>query len=306
MNLINMFRPNFNDGSRVDTAMPRPLEDKAAMSIAGLISGGSNADMQQIVPAMYQAWGAYGYLPSMTWYQLANMYTSWTYTAIEKIARTISSLPAKLYRYEKRGSGKTIKPYNVKALLYSNYGLSIEKNNIIKALDKGQIKRIEVVDHPLLDLVNRPNQDMVRSDFWRLLTIHLELNGAVGIYKTKYFMGKIPTELHILPTTWTGQFKPVPANDGINLIKGYKLIDQDLHQDFTKEEIIWMKYSSLRNPYEGMSAIKAQLYAFNLDQYLMQQMMSFYKNGAMFSNLFKTEQRLTKAQWQEIQNQFAQ
>jgi HK97 family phage portal protein len=290
----------------VDSVMPRPLVDKSAMPIAGLLSGGSKADMQQIVPAMYQAWGAYGYLPSMTWYQLANMYTSWTYTAIEKIARTISSLPAKLYRYEKRGSGKTIKPYNVKALLYSNYGLSIEKNNIIKALDKGQIKRIEVVDHPLLDLVNRPNQDMVRSDFWRLLTIHLELNGAVGIYKTKYFMGKIPTELHILPTTWTGQFKPIPANDGINLIKGYKLIDQDLHQDFTKEEIIWMKYSSLRNPYEGMSAIKAQLYAFNLDQYLMQQMMSFYKNGAMFSNLFKTEQRLTQAQWQEIQQQFTQ
>jgi HK97 family phage portal protein len=300
-----MFRSIFDDGAKIDRAMPHPLIDKAAMPIAGLLSG-REGDMQQIVPAMYQAWGAYGYLPSMTWYQLANMYTSWTYTAIEKIARTVSSLPVKLYRYEKQGSGKTIKPYLVKSMLYSNYGLSTQKNNVIKALRESGIKRVEIDEHPLLDLINRPNQDMVRSDFWRLLSIHLELNGAVGIYKTKYFMGKVPTELHILPTTWTGQFKPIPANDGVHLIKGYKLIDQDLHQDFSKEEIIWIKYSSLRNPYEGMSAIKAQLYAFNLDQYLMQQMMSFYKNGAMFSNLFKTEQRLTQTQWEEIQSQFTQ
>ena len=34
-------------------------------------------DLSQIIPAMYQAWGAYGYQPSQTWYQLATMYTSW-------------------------------------------------------------------------------------------------------------------------------------------------------------------------------------------------------------------------------------
>lgn len=258
-----------------------------------------------IIPQMYQAWGAYGYQPSITWYQLCNMYVSWEYTAIEKIAKTIASLPPKLYRYENVGTGKTVKPYAVKSMLYGNYGLSGHyTKNAHKVLKESGIKRVEVDAHPFLDLVNRPNPDTVRFDFWRLLAIHLELDGAVGIYKARPVMGN-PTELYILPATWTGQFKPIPDLSGVRLIKGYKLIDQNLHTEFSPEEIIWPHYSSLRNPYEGMSAIKAQLYAFNTDQYLNQQLTAFYKNGAMFSNMFETEQNLTPEQYKQISGQLS-
>ena len=267
--------------------------------IAGTVEG----EMQNIIPAMYAAFGAYGWQQSITWYQLAQMYVSWEYTATEKIARTLAALPAKLFRYE-NSSGKNVKPYYAKSLMFQNKDLHPDVRAHKLKKDHG-IERIEIEDHPFLDLINKPNQDMVRYNFWRMLMIHLELEGSCGVYKAKSDMFGHPTELHILPATWTGQFKPVPSNDGVSLIKGYRLLDQDINTDFTKEEIIWLHYTSLRNPFEGMSALKAQLYSFNMDQYLMQQITAFYKNGAMFSNMFSTDQTLTQKQYDQIAGQLS-
>ena len=272
----------------------------ANASQAAPIAGIAADDIHNIVPAMYQAWGAYGYQPALTWYQLANMYVSWEYTATEKIARTLASLPAKLYRYE-NAAGKTLKPYFVKSLTFAERLKQSTPERIAYKLRKDHgIKRVEIDDHPFLDLVNAPNPDMVRFNFWRLLAIHLELNGAVGIYKARIDGFGNPTELYILPTTWTGQLKPVPATDGVRLIKEYRLLDQNINESFTLDEIIWIHYTSLRNPFEGMSALKAQLYSFNMDTYLMQQINAFYKNGAMFSNVFSTEARMTQKEYNEI------
>lgn len=271
---------------------------RTPMAIAG--------SMADIVPQMYSAWGAgFGWQPAITWYQLATMYVSWEYTATEKIARTLAGLPAKLYRYE-NSQGRNVKPYYAKALMFPYQQKNWLPDAIVHKMKKDHgIKRIEVDDHPFLDLVNEPSLEMVRYNFWRMLCIHLELDGAVGVYKAKPDMFGHPTEMHILPATWTGQFKPIPANNGVQIIKGYHLLDQNINTDFTKEEIIWIHYTSLRNPFEGMSALKAQLYSFNIDQYLMQQITAFYKNGAMFSNMFETDLPLTKTQYEEIAAQLS-
>lgn len=268
--------------SPVVKAMAEAAESKAAFGANYSMPGSSS--LEDIIPMMFQAWGAFGYQPSQTWYQLATMYVSWVYTAIEKKARTLATLPPKLYMYEKIATGKAMKPWQVKATLNMRT-LYTPHETIHSSLKAMGVRRVEVDDHPFLELCNRPNPDMVRMNFWHLLGIHLELNGAVGIYKTNYFLGH-PTAMYILPTTWTGQLKPVPGPMGII---GYKLMDQNLMQEFTTDEIIWPHYPSLRNPFEGMSAIKAQLYTFNMDQYLQQQMIAFFKNNSMFANFFKTK-----------------
>jgi len=272
-----------------------------AAPIAGTLEG--EGGMQTIVPQMYQMFQGTGWFPQLSWFQLANMYSSWEYTATEKIARTLAGLPAKLFRYE-NSQGKTIKPFYVKSLIRNDVMKHLSSNVIARKLYKDHgIKRVEIDDHPFLDLISKPNGDMVRYNFWRMLVIHLELDGAVGIYKAKPDGFGNPTELHILPTTWTGRFSPVPSRDGVNLIRAYRLLDQDINTEFTREEIIWIHYTSLRNPFEGMSAVKAQLYSFNMDQYLMQQINAFYKNGAMFSNVFSTEQQLVQKQYDAISSQ---
>ena len=135
--------------------------------------------MQDIIPQMYAAWGAgFGWQPAITWYQLATMFTSWEYTADEKIARTLSSLPAKLYRYE-NGQGKSVKPYFAKSLMFQYRQKNYHPNEISHKLKKEHsVRRIEVEDHPFLDLVNNPTPEDVRYNFWRMLCLHLELDGA--------------------------------------------------------------------------------------------------------------------------------
>ena len=233
------------------------------------------------------------------------MYTSWEYTATEKIARTLSGLPAKLYRYETQ-QGKNVKPYYAKGLMFQYENKNWPRQAVVHKLLKDHgVKRVEVDDHPFLDLVNEPSPEVMRYNFWRMLCIHLELDGAVGVYKAKPDAFGHPSELYLLPATWTGQFKPIPANDGVRVIAGYHLLDQNINTDFTTDEIIWPHYQSLRNPFEGMSALKAQLYSYNMDQYLMQQITAMYKNGSMFSNMFETEQMLTTKQYSDIANQLS-
>ncbi len=259
-------------------------------------------DMSSIVPQMYAAWGAYGYLPSITWYQLANMYVSWTFTAINKKATTIASLPVQLYRYESRQTGKTVLPFAIKQALYSCNSAYSGEEKTWKVLKNMGVKRVQIEEHPCLDLLNDPNPDMVRSNFWHLLCVHLLLNGSVGIYKARRDVFGNPLELHVLPTTWTGNLKPLPGN-GKTVIGGYKLIDLDIQEDFDKEEVIWPHFPSLRNPYEGMSPVKANLYGFDIDQYLLQQTSAFYKNSAMYSNVLSTDQVLTQPVYDDVKKQ---
>jgi HK97 family phage portal protein len=276
--------------------LPRPPGSVATAPTLDMKMAGMN--MANIIPAMYESWGAYGYMPSMSWYQIANMYVSWTYAASNKKATTLASLPVQLFRYEKKGTGKTVDPVSLKYLLR---GKSFDHSEEQKVLNQVGVKKVSIDEHPALSLLNDPNPDMVRSNFWQLMCIHLFLNGGVGIYKAKQFLGN-PTELHILPTTWTGNFKPIPGG-GKDAISGYKLIDLDRQVDFTPDEAFWPHFPSLRNPFECMSPLKANLYGFNLDQYMLQQMSAFYKNGAMFSNVLSTDQVLSQDVYDDIKQQ---
>ena len=143
----------------------------ATAPIAGTVEG----EMQNIIPAMYSAFGAYGWQQAITWYQLSQMYVSWEYTATEKIARTLAALPAKLFRYE-NSQGKNVKPYYAKSLMFNDLSKQMHPVAAAHKMKKDHgVKRIEIDDHPFLDLVNEPSQDMVRYNFWRMLCIHLEL-----------------------------------------------------------------------------------------------------------------------------------
>ena len=277
-------------------------QHRSAVGVPAQISlEDKSLSMANIVPQMYQAWGAYGYLPSITWYQLANMYVSWTFAAINKKATTIAAMPMRLFRYESKQSGKTILPHTIKHQLATCNSLYSGEEKRWKVLKEANVKRIEITEHPLLDLLNEPNPDFVRSNFWQLAFVHLFLNGALGIYKAKRVFGN-PTELHIIPTTWTGNLKPVPG-DGRTVISGYKLIDLDIQEDFGRDEIIWPHFPSLRNPYEGMSPLKANLYSFDIDQYMLQQINAVYKNGQLFSHVLGTDQVLDQDVYDDMKKQ---
>jgi len=259
--------------------------------------------IHDIIPSMYTAYTDTGVQPLLNFYQLANKYTGWVYTAIEKKARTIAGLPKMVYRFEKKPQGgalgKSLKSYHP---LIKSYD-TLPRHQRRQFLKDNGMARIAVDDSDLTALLCSPNSDEIEFNFWHGAVIRLELTGSIGIYKVPGLFSKYPVSMYNIPTTWTGDLKPLPGRDGKQMIRGYMYTDGNIRQEFTNEEIIWIKYNSLRNPYEGMSAIKSQLSSFNIDTYLLNQQSEFMKNHAVMGNTLTTEQSLTDDAFKSLRQQ---
>jgi len=254
--------------------------------------------MDDIIAGMYQSMGPFGYMPQQTYYQLVNSYQSWVYNCIDKIGKTISMLPLRLFYYKNKASGKVMNGRHIKAIL--NH-LSNERSKAEYTKGNG-LEKVEVFDHPFLDLMIRPNHLEPRISFWYALATRLELAGSVGILKVRDRL-KIPRELWYLPQTWTGEFKPIP--DSKLAIKGYMYVDGNIMNQYELDEIIWVRWPHPKGPFEGMSAIKAQIYPYNIDYYLQQMQYKFFTNSAAFGNVFTTDKDLTAAQITDLQAQMS-
>ena len=228
--------------------------------------------------------------------ELVKNYKYWVYTCIDKIATYIAKLPLDLYTY-KRGSTK-LKGLVIKSDL-RNMKNHRERDLYLK---QNGIEKIRIYDHPFLDLINNPNMIDTRFTLWQNIVMRLELAGYCGVYMPMNGL-RIPGELWALPLTSTASLKAIP--DSKQVIAGFRYQDGMTVERIELDEINYIKYPSLKNPFEGMSPLIAQDYPYNIDLYLMQQQYAFLKNKATFGNIFTTDQKLNKPKAEELREQLA-
>jgi HK97 family phage portal protein len=230
-----------------------------------------------------------GYLGSgLSYYALVSSYKSWVYTCTTKIANSVAMLPLKLIVY-RNSTGRKICGSEIKSRLRP-----IEKQHEKRAwLKANGLKQEEIFEHPFLDLMKRPNHIDTRFVLWFNMILRLELTGTAGIYIVSDGLG-IPRELWILPLTKSGVLKPMP--DSRDMISGFAYEDSGRTTKFTRDEILFLRYPDPASPFEGMSALKAQLYPYDIDTFLEKQQYYLLKNRAVFGNVFSTDQNLKQNQ----------
>lgn len=246
-----------------------------------------------LVSTQYTSNTARGVTASIQYSTLVAAYKSWVYIAANKIAQSVAALPLQLYVYRNAKTGKLIKGTEFKRVLKSK-GDTGKQHYYMKQVG---IEREEIYDHPFLDLMARPNGIDTRSTLWQSIILKLELQGSCGLYMPKTVFGT-PAELWPLPLTRTATLKPIP--DCRLVIDGFIYEDGSLKQRFEMNEIAWIRYPDPGTPYEGMSALKAQTYPYDIDNYIQQMQYFMFKNKAVPGLILSSDKKMNQTQIDEL------
>jgi HK97 family phage portal protein len=188
---------------------------------------------------------------------LLEEYMSWVYANISAISEAVAQVKIQLYRL---------------------------KNNVVE----------EVKEHPVLELIHRPNPYMTKSEFIELLTCYRLLTGESPI---RLKGGLNPTELWpIDPLT----ISPIVAKtaDSFELITGYELTDYSKGQIEVKKlkpnEIVFIKNINPRNKWRGYGVVEAAQGSIDTMHYSEKYNLNFFKNSAVPFTVLYTDQKLTE------------
>jgi phage portal protein BeeE len=228
--------------------------------------------------------------------QLVECYRSWVYTSIDKIAKTVATRPLRLYTLRQKGGQKLLDPCGVLVQL-KQIGMASERAYALKEMG---LEKREILEHPFLERLHRPNGIMSRMVLWYETMIRMELGGFCGWYLPKNGLG-LPGEIWPLPLTKGATLKPK--------ISGNMQIEEWIYQDgsvrktFKPEEILPLKYPNPASPWEGFSPLMAQQHPYDIDLFLMQQQRALLKNMGVPGIHLHTEQQLLKERLTEMLEQ---
>lgn len=171
---------------------------------------------------------------------------NWVAVCVDKIAETMSGIPLQLKRYDADGEDE------------------------------------EIFDHPIIDLLDKPNGVMTGRDLIYFLIAHEEIVGQAFLLQDKE---NDPTQIFPLP----------PANVKVILNKentevtGYKYSIGTFTREYKPEEIVFLKYPNTANPLKGKSKLEKIAEWVDVDNYATDFNRRFFLNGATLSGNLETE-----------------
>lgn len=230
----------------------------------------------------------------MSYQTLVSCYKSWVYIAVDKLAKTIASLPLQLYTYER--NGKLLNGRQLKSA-FAKDGLS--RRECARWCKSHDIDRVLVEQHPVYELLNRPNDLQYRFQLWYDTVVKLEIGGQCAWYMPSNRLG-IPAEIWPLPLRATGEFSARVTSQGL---QGFTYADGQVKQQLERDEVLWFLVQSPSNFYAPHSPLMSQTYPYDIDNYMAQLQYYMFKNRAVPGTILTTEQRLTAAQVQSIIDQ---
>lgn len=112
----------------------------------------------------------------------------------------------------------------------------------------------EVVDHPLLTLLEQVNPIHNAFDLWELTTLYQEVLGSAYWYLERDALG-VPVEIWILPAQ---NVTPKREPRSTNIVDYYEYCAGDHRQNFAPSDCIHFRYPNPRDPYaSGLSPMQA-------------------------------------------------
>lgn len=119
---------------------------------------------------------------------------------------------------------------------------------------RGAARIEQVLDHPLLTLLQQVNPVHNQFDLWELTTLYQEVHGSAYWYLELGPLG-VPAAIWVLPTQYV---TPVRRADSAKIVDYYSYRAGAREQTFAPESIIHFRYPDPRDPYtSGLSPLRA-------------------------------------------------
>jgi HK97 family phage portal protein len=203
-------------------------------------------------------------------------------------------------------------------LLTANKGWVYRNNDIIAqevskidfelytiGLSGGEIVFNEVLSHPLLDLLDNPNDETTKSDALYVIQSHKKLTGDA--FWVKLRNGSQVVALRYLPPDKVKLNLQSPTPDDPTVIKSYTYQDtidgQTVKVTYDPKDIIHFKKPNPNNPFRGYGAVEALADTIDHDNLTVEVLNNFLKNGAIQNFALTTENAINDEQLTRLKAQ---
>ena len=231
--------------------------------------------------------------------QLLTYNTGWVYTCNNKNAQTLATIPLKLY-YKKNGK-------EIKATPHKN--ISTQQKKFLKETVRKDVGEdvVEITEHPLMELLEHPNERMNWTDFVYQIQTYCGLIGNSYVYVERDKEGK---PIHLYPLLAENVSVICKDNGwGYGEITQYKytntLNNQGRTEDritmFNAEDIIHFLNPAPGNTLYGKGELEACLSAAERDFYYDQVENSLNKNNARPDFLISYKGGIKESEIKEVQ-----
>lgn len=169
-------------------------------------------------------------------------------------------------------------------------------------LSGGEIVYNEVNSNPLLDLLDKPNEETTKSDLIYIIQSHKKLAGDAFLLKIRN--GQQVVGLRVLPPDKVSLNLQSPTETDPTIIESYEYKDvidgKSVKFTYDPKDIIHFKKPNPSNPFRGLGAVEALADTIDLDNLTTETTKKFFENGAITNFVLTTKNRLTDDQLKRL------
>lgn len=169
-------------------------------------------------------------------------------------------------------------------------------------LSGGEIVYNEVETHPLLDLLDKPNAETVKSDAIYIIQSHKKLSGDAFWLKIRN--GSQVVSLRSLPPDKIILNLRPPTESDPTVIESFHYQDvidgNKIDVVYDPRDIIHFKKPNPANPFRGLGAVEALSDDIDLDNLTIETTKKFFINGAITNFVLSTDSKVTDEQLKRL------
>ena len=230
-------------------------------------------------------------------------FTSWVYAAAQTNARGVAAQTLRLY---------AIRPENATKSLYKTRQLEFAERlylagklehrpskHVTSNAAAGGVNVEEVVEHPILDVLNSPSPDMDGYSLTVLRLLNLQLTGNSYLHPIISETLGVPVELYSMPSNLV---EIVADTTFDNLVAGYIYGMPNSTNEFEPNEVLHQRQPNPLDMYYGKGWVSAAIEAIDLLESMGNYETNLLANEARPDWAVMVKDNMTDSQFQRLEN----
>ncbi|MFF6781429.1 phage portal protein [Streptomyces sp. NPDC012510] len=157
--------------------------------------------------------------------------------------------------------------------------------------------RVEVTQHAVLDLWNKPNRFFTRQELVETVQQHIDLTGEGWLVVARNPRSPMPLELWPVRPD---RIQPVPHP--VDFISGYLYTGPDGQEIALRvEDVIQIRMPNPLDPYRGMGPVQSVLTELDASRYSAEWNRNFFMNSAEPGGIIELPTVLSDPEWDQLQ-----